>query len=740
MHLCLPFTFLLFLLNWPIKAMTGEVPTGIIETECRDRYLEVNVRLDNAMSEPRFEAIGSSGLHPLTKEYGAMCGYYTAMFRDTKIAEMRASYFACHTKQDSDGFTFNLLIMIGEEMTYTVSKTCTLPLPLSPREVICELDYMEVITDSTVPYPISEGGVEHQSWDSLFSTVHSLASPDWQLMFLKEGQQSPPLSLTKARQLGYRLHFAPGRVVLRTPYNGPLSLLTTVDGVPVEVVHAVLFSRQRWSAVIFDLVAVCSADQGSFDGTKLKWQVPAVTLPLSGHAGLVSEDIHVGVKGRLLDPQVAAEWGYNLTFDGDRVNISIPFGAAGGQKHSFVAQNTYLEIYSIYLYYKGVFMDSIHTESRHWYTKLLMTPLLPHVPFTVNRTILEERSFTVYLRNIPLDVVLTTVNINDHQFAAGMATDSEFTIVEVPHDNRTHGYVLKVPFEDPIVRKWYFREGVLKYLLNVNFTLNIMNQEDYYFHQASFEARIHDVYPPSFDGQCMDHGIVFKLLHNEFDFMWNVTIGEHPLTEQFAAMQGYHMVNDSQGVVLDVPLFTPGYVYEGISLERFFGSFEILSKDARTREIQKYSAKRCPFQTTELIVCSPRGVMIVAVDVQKSTPQAVPQRTTLLDPLCTPKETDDSRVLFEFQLSTCGTVHKVKDGMVTFENMILFEPEHIPSTKPVITRDTTFELAIRCSYPVTEVNMDSSFKSTIPGFGSWGEARNVVKAMEIPLEPVPSDV
>lgn len=59
--------------------------------------------------------------------------------------------------------------------------------------------------------------------------VHSLASPDWQLMFLKEGQQSPPLSLTKARQLGYRLHFAPGRVVLRTPYNGPLSLLTTVN-------------------------------------------------------------------------------------------------------------------------------------------------------------------------------------------------------------------------------------------------------------------------------------------------------------------------------------------------------------------------------------------------------------------------------------------------------------------------------------------------------------------------------
>ncbi|KAL2079595.1 hypothetical protein ACEWY4_025339 [Coilia grayii] len=678
------------------KTKCSDIFTGIIETECRERYLAVQVRLNNARSEPRFEAVDTTGLHPITKEYGTVCGYSSEFYGEMGIAELRASYFSCHTReQGSEEFAFNFnLIMVdqhGEEMTYNVSKTCTLPLPLSPREVICEMDYMEVNIDRTVPYPITGGGVEPQNWDSTISSVHSLASSDWQLMFLKEGPRSAPLSLSKAHELGYRLHFTPGRVLLRTPYGRPFSFISVVNGVPVEAIHAVLFSRQRWSVVIFDLVAACSADEGSFDGTTLNWQVPAMTFPLSSHAGFVSKTVNIGVNGKLLDPQITADRGYTLSTAGDKVDISIPFDAEGGRRHRFVAHNAYLEIYTIYLYYEGVFMDSVHTESRYWHTKFLMTPLLPHFPLTVNQTILEERIFTVYLGNIPSDVVLATVSINDHEFSVAMATQSGYTIVEVPHANRTHGYVMKVPFEDPIVRKWYFREGFLKYLLNVNFTLNVINQEDYYFHVSSFEARIHDVYPPSFNGHCMDHGILFKLDHKEFDHMWDITIGDHPLTEQFAAEQGYLMVNDSQSVLLDVPLFSPGYVYEGINLHRFFGSFEILSRDARTQEIQKYSAKRCPFQTTQIIVCSPRGVMTVVADVIKSTPQAIPQRTTLLDPTCRPKETDDTRVLFEFELSTCGTTLKVKNGMMIFENIIIFEPENIPSVRPVITRDTTFE-------------------------------------------------
>ena len=41
--------------------------------------------------------------------------------------------------------------------------------------------------------------------------------------------------------------------------------------------------------------------------------------------------------------------------------------------------------------------------------------------------------------------------------------------------------------------------------------------------------------------------------------------------------------------------------FQDINIHQFFGTFEILSRDAKTQEIQQYSASRCPFQTTELI-------------------------------------------------------------------------------------------------------------------------------------------
>lgn len=44
-------------------------------------------------------------------------------------------------------FSFNLITIDanGVEATYSVTATCSLPLPWSPREVSCEENYMEVL-------------------------------------------------------------------------------------------------------------------------------------------------------------------------------------------------------------------------------------------------------------------------------------------------------------------------------------------------------------------------------------------------------------------------------------------------------------------------------------------------------------------------------------------------------------------------------------------------------------------
>lgn len=48
-------------------------------------------------------------------------------------------------------FTFNFNLIVtrgGKQATYALNKTCTLSLPWSPREVTCEVNYMEVSLDS----------------------------------------------------------------------------------------------------------------------------------------------------------------------------------------------------------------------------------------------------------------------------------------------------------------------------------------------------------------------------------------------------------------------------------------------------------------------------------------------------------------------------------------------------------------------------------------------------------------
>lgn len=58
-------------------------------------------------------------------------------------------------------------------------------------------------------------------------------------------------------------------------------------------------------------------------------------------------------------------------------------------------------------------------------------------------------------------------------------------------------------------------------------------------------------------------------------------------------------------------------------------------------------------------VCSTDGTMTVVAALSSTWPSVKPERTTLLDPACVPKQTDGSRVLFEFKVDSCGTRHMV---------------------------------------------------------------------------------
>lgn len=81
-------------------------------------------------------------------------------------------------------------------------------------------------------------------------------------------------------------------------------------------------------------------------------------------------------------------------------------------------------------------------------------------------------------------------------------------------------------------------------------------------HGAELLIALYLTAPPTFDAVCSETGISFRLDHRPFDYLWDISIGSDPLTSELAAQHGYIMSNDSQSLLLKVPLFTQGYEYK----------------------------------------------------------------------------------------------------------------------------------------------------------------------------------
>ncbi|KAJ4949539.1 hypothetical protein JOQ06_021050 [Pogonophryne albipinna] len=207
---------------------------------------------------------------------------------------------------------------------------------------------------------------------------------------------------------------------------------------------------------------------------------------------------------------------------------------------------------------------------------------------------------------------------------------------------------------------------------------------------------------------CTESGISFKLDHRPFDYLWEITIDSDLLTSELTDQHGYIMSNDSNSLLLEVPLLSQGYQYEDATLKRFFGTFEITIRDPETSEVQSSSVKTCPFCSTELLMCLTDGRMTVVADLSLAIPSGgVAARTNLRDKYCGPKETDGTRALFSFLLNSCGFTIFFSKKLRALKN-----PED-PSN--IIDRMT-----IQCTYPPSGLFRLFSvckFESDKAGFG-----------------------
>ncbi|XP_028994655.1 uncharacterized protein LOC114848373 [Betta splendens] len=679
-----------------VRTKCDHIPEGSVLMECRDRYFMIAVDGSCIGNEPHFEAVDGTGAYPITRQYAARCGYAVDVVALLGHLELRASYFSCHTGNTDDKvFTFNFNLILtyeGKEVHYALNKTCSPSLPWSPREVTCEVDYMEVSVRTDVVCP----STTNRDWDAALQTVHASAASDWQVVFQTVGQKLMPMNLSEAHRRGYVFDLTEGRLVFRTPYRQPDSFITVMNDVPVEMVHATLFSRQRWVVLMVDMVAACSMHEGSFDERRyMVWKAPEFVHPLV--LNLHSTKINAGVNGELVEEGVAEERGYTVETTDNTIQIIILYTAEGWYRKSFVVGDLF-EFYVFNLYLEQIAVDEDQVETRLRYYRTLTSPLVLCSVFTIRRTDLEERMFSVYLGGVPRDVELVAVSFNGHTFTLPL-TSTSISMIPSIHPNTTHGYTLKVAFDDPVVLHEFHKDSVMMHKLDVYFILATVPENECFYHVTSLIA-LTNVSPPVFDAFCSESGISFTLDHRPFNYLWAFSIGSDPLTSDLAARHGYVMSNDSQSLQLHVPLFTPGYKYKNVTLKGFLGIFKILVQDKETLEIQTSTVKMCPFNTTtELIVCSTDGRMVVVADLSLGDPSpGIPTRTSLRNKRCRPKEADDTRVLFSFPLHTCGSIIKLGKHSVTYENKIFFSKNlHAATSSSGSDADS---VTVQCSYPL----------------------------------------
>ncbi|MGH0175311.1 UNVERIFIED_CONTAM: hypothetical protein FKN15_070289 [Acipenser sinensis] len=173
-------------------------------------------------------------------------------------------------------------------------------------------------------------------------------------------------------------------------------------------------------------------------------------------------------------------------------------------------------------------------------------------------TVPSEKGFTVTLGNFKPDVELKNLTLNGVPLTLPEAQNRGVKISEVLHPNGTKDFVLKVPFDNPLV---------------------------------SVEVRINPTRIRSF---CTNRSVVFEVTPGNMDSSWELCIGSRPLPYTIAETK----------ITIELPLFSIGYIYEDISLRGLTVRVELNMRNVKTLQVEKQFVQRCPIPI-KCTLCSP---------------------------------------------------------------------------------------------------------------------------------------
>ncbi|KFP33564.1 Zona pellucida sperm-binding protein 2, partial [Colius striatus] len=698
-------------------------PPGFVASSCRSRIFWM--KLNKLLLQGKFFQLEindpSAGPVLLDEKLASRCGY--VLSEDVwGNPVFRASVLGCHVANEADElFSLTVNIKVSSFASMRAAVTYTYPMYCSysswaSREIVCEDNYMEVSVKTDVPAVSNDYTV---AWMSALPETQNVAYQQWQLMFVSPSGRKR-ITVSDAAKLGYSFNNTLSRVYLRAPYHSNESDSSVVSGVTMNMVTSTSMYRQRWLLLLIDTTVSCPVDGISFTDTTLTWTVPSVipTLVVQ-ESTFLSKDIFMGIDDRVIvNPE---ENNYLLEHNETHIRITIPIGAEGGKLKSSISGGVYGVIYSIDLFLEHTWTDAGWQTTKYTVIKSITTPFMPQIPTVINNTLPEERLFNVAFGHFLPDVSLVAIAIGNVPFTLREVQHQGFKIYETPFSNRTKGFILEVPFDDPYVLKEYVNRNETKYTLLVNYTISVGTEMMLYYHSAEVECVIADIELPEAVGFCDEENLYLAFPTSGLHRYWNLYLGNKPLNRHVVLTSGYLAATNSTHLILQIPLFAVGVIYEEVSFQKIKARFDVALRKVRTMETLQMFSVSCSFNSSAFIICHPDGTVMVSAQM-KTVPAIDMSKTKLRDSSCKPMEYNEGHAFFKFHVTTCGTSVRFEGDHIIYENEISFEKEILPGQSvPTITRDPDYRLTVLCYYRAKETIVLGAFTgdpSMPPPFGS----------------------
>ncbi|KAM6407395.1 zona pellucida sperm-binding protein 2-like [Pluvialis apricaria] len=675
-----------------------------MKSECLGNLLRITLSAeyfeDKYLS---FSVVDQSGIAwELDEATASQCGY-TVTYSNWSNVEFHASALSCHSRLEKDVFTVTIQIKASHTpdmknaATHLKSASCHYG-PWSPRELVCESNYMEA--------KAGEASI-------------------WQIVF-HQPEEKKAFLVSDAWSAGYGLNTTDTRVLLRIPYTAEQIQMIEDQGITFSAVRSSIFYKQRWMILMVDTSVACPVDGVDYANKTIIWTVPKHIQLLSAGATKF-KDVHVeaGVDLHKLSAKEMASRKYVLSNDLNAITIKIPIGAEGGNYKTSVSSGQHGAKYTINLFLEHQWEDNKWGLTKHTIIKEIETPFEQVELAITNHSNLSARLMNVTVGTFLPDVQLVNLTIEGVTVPVPEAVQHGCLIDEIRYANGSKAYVIQVPFDAPTIKKEYVRADMRAYTLNVTLAFITHPPSETFAVPVIAASTVRDAVLPSARGFCDGRNLHLIITRGNVDQNWLPFILDWHLTPEAAQKYNYSLRDNGSHLAISVPFLSSHVNYEDFHTSGIKASLYLTLKDDVTLANRRDFSISCRFPPSELIQCLPNGTVVITALKPVGIADLDTSLLVLRDRQCKPSLVTEKTATFKFKVNTCGSNRKFNSTTMTYENDVLyFRPGN---DTPV------YQLKFACSYAIkqtVDVRYESKKNpppSINPGFGSLALSLKIFK-------------